>query len=367
MKIKTPCHIIDMDRLQENVNKTIKLKEKSGCKIYYTLKGLSISYILQYFKTIFDGASTIGINETTIAKDAGYSNISVYMPAYNPDEVESLFRQSDIVIFNTFEQLDRFKTIACQYNCNLGIRVNPGKSNVWQQGVNTCTLNTHIGISIDTLKYRGISGIDGILVHSLCEEYADSLENLIELLDEQLGIDILSNIKWINLGGGHFIGDKGYDIDKAAKAIKQLKNKYNIEVIIEPCEGILKDCGYFIISVLDIIGRHVITDASAICHMQDAVFRGWLRDILNEDANGKHTYELYGNTCFAGDKFGEYKFKQSLSIGDKLVFVDTATYTIVKNNVFNGIGIPSIYSYSKRNGLYMIKDYGYKTFLDLND
>lgn len=358
-KLNTPCHIIDLDKLKLNLIKAYELKKLSNCELLYALKGLSEQFILEYIREYIDGISTGSIGEIDMGKRCGYNNISIYSPAYTDNEtVSKICKNSNRIIFNSLNQLNAYRDIAKQYNCKIGLRVNIGFSKIWQQGVNPCIPGSHLGIPISKLKEVWKPDlVDGLLVHSLCEQDDTALEGLIihtiNNLDTQL-----YQIKWLNLGGGHLIGSDAYNIQNAASHISKLQSKYGIKVVLEPCEGIIVNCGYFATRIVDIIEDDIkvaIMDASPICHMQDAVFRGWTRDIVGESENGIYTYKLSGTSCFAGDTFGSYRFGHSLNVGDIIYFKDTAAYTIVKNMRFNGIQEPSIYTYSKLNGIQLIK------------
>ena len=64
----------------------------------------------------------------------------------------------------------------------------------------------------------------------------------------------------------------------------------------------------------------------------------------------------------AGDVIGAYSFDSPLKPGDRLVFTDMAHYTMVKNNTFNGINLPSI-ALRTRDGLCRtVRSFGYEDF-----
>lgn len=203
----------------------------------------------------------------------------------------------------------------------------------------------------------------------MCEQYADALEDLVDLIISEFGntIDSAGTIKWINLGGGQMIGSKNYDLEKASKAIRKLKERFKVEVILEPCEGFVTESGYFMTTVCDIVENSipsVIMDASPVCHMQDAIFRGWTRVVMGECAFEEMGYKYYfsGPTCFAGDTFGVYKMKKPISEGDRIVFIDTAAYTMVKNSTFNGIPIPALCVWDQSGGLKVLHLYDYSSY-----
>lgn len=244
-------------------------------------------------------------------------------------------------------------------------------SQIDKKDVDPCSRFSRLGIPIYDVDDSVLKKVDGIHIHAMCEQYPDTLERLIDHIIEEMGerISAHTNIKWINIGGGQLIGRDDYDVDRAADSIIKLKESLSLDVIMEPCEGIMTECGYFATRVCDIVNNEIniaILDSSPICHMPDAVFRHWRHDVyseLEEDEEGNR-YILSGPTCFAGDVYGEYSFDSILNIGDVLFFEDTASYTWVKNNMFNGIPFPSVYSYREKDGKQLVKEYGYKHFYE---
>lgn len=361
--LPTPCHIIDLDVLKQNLQRVSELKRKAECDVYLAVKGFSAPYLFDILKDTLDGVSASGLYEAKLAYEYFGKNVQTYSPAFREDQMDEVLKYSDTVIFNSIAQLNKFSGKSKKANCSYGIRVNPLFSEINKNDVDPCRDYSHLGIPITLISGNVLASVDGIHIHAMCEQGADALETLVEYLMEQFG-DTLSDLQWINLGGGQLIGHPEYDIEQAASCIRRLKERYGVHVLIEPCEGIFSGCGSFATSVLDIIdnkAKIAILDASPICHMQDAVFRGWTREIEGEVDNG-HRYLLCGQTCFAGDRFGWYSFKDPLKIKDVLIFKDTATYTWVKNNAFNGIPFPTICTYSVETGYQIIKEYTYEDF-----
>lgn len=362
-KLPTPCHIIDMDTLYQNLQRVDQLKKESGCMVLLAVKGFSAPYLFGPMRSVLDGVSASGLYEARLGKENFGGYVQTYSPAFDPDRIDDVCYYSDTVVFNSAQQLRKFGPKAKQKGCACGIRINPLYSEVQKQDADPCRKYSCLGIPITDFTPELLEIADGIHVHAMCEQYADSLERMVEYLEQKLG-GIFHKIKWMNLGGGQLIGHSNYDIHRAAACLSRLKEKYGIQVILEPCEGILTQCGYFATKILDIVKNEIeiaLVDASPVCHMQDAVFRGWQRDIIGEVEEG-YTYQLSGPTCFAGDTFGIYSFPDPLKIGDIIFFQDTAAYTWVKNNAFNGIPFPNICTYSKRDGLKIEKTYGYDNF-----
>jgi carboxynorspermidine decarboxylase len=182
-------------------------------------------------------------------------------------------------------------------------------------------------------------------------------------------------MKWINFGGGHHITREDYDIERLVKVIEHFKLKYGLQVYLEPGEAVALNAGFLVSEVVDIIDGSkngdmdiAIMDVSAACHMPDVLempYRPKILDSKNVLAGEKgekpYTYRLGTVTCLAGDIIGDYSFDEPLKVGDRLVFCDMAIYSMVKNNTFNGMALPTIY-YNTEEGLKLIREFTYDDF-----
>ncbi len=360
MKINTPCHIIDLDRLNENIQKLSELKKKSDCSILMALKGMSTISVINNILPYIDGMHASSLYESKLSHDVFKKYTQIYSPAYSDEQMDYIISYNDSIILNSMQQISKYKSKIKSCNKDCGIRVNIQFSEI---SVHTTYNKSRLGIPLQDIKKIDISTIDGLHVHCMCENQADTLDRLVDYLIDNLDIE-LGKVKWLNLGGGELIGDTRFDIDIAANAINRLKDKYNIKIFIEPCEGILAECGYFATRVLDILHNNIaILDSSPICHMPDSVYRGWGHDKVGEDKLGKYIYELTGISCFVDDTFGKARFSKPLKEDDIIYFRDTATYNMVKQNNFNGIADPFVYLYSKNKGLQLVKRPSYNSFM----
>lgn len=358
-KIPTPCHIINIDTLSENLHRINEFKKLSGCTMSFTLKGFSEPYFFKYLDKTFDSMSASSLYEAKLASEIFKKRVQIFSPAYLPHQINDILQYSDTIIFNTIQQLKQYYDLVKQYGCSIGIRINPHFNVKHKDDTNYCMENSHLGIPIEYLTPDILQLVDGVHVHCMCEQYDNTLEQFVDYIIVNYK-DKFKGIKWFNIGGGQMIGSPNYNIQKASNYIKILRDTLNTEIIMEPSEGVFVNCGYFATQVLDIVDYGdvpiAILDSSGICHMQDAVFRGWQRDIVGESINGNYKYKLVGTSCFAGDTYGIYAFNQPLNVNEIIYFEDTATYTIVKNTTFNGIVPPSICEYSKEYGLVVVKE-----------
>lgn len=365
----TPCYVIDLDRLKCNLQKVLALKAETSCKVIFALKGFSTECVLPIVLQYLDGVSASGDFEARLGKEFK-KMVSTFSPAYSPDSFQSIAQNSDIVVFNSLIQYRRYSAFVYQNKHSCGIRINPEYSELPDEfGANPCKPFSHMGIrkqDMPSLNYFGPGKIEGIHLHTMCGQNSDTLERTIDNLIQKYDA-ILRKVSWINLGGGQLYGDDDYEMERAIRCIKLLSSQYNATIIIEPCEGVLLNCGFLVTTVLDIVHNEkdiAILDSSAVCHLSDAVYRGWKRDVLGGDEPGVFPCEfrLAGNSCYTGDIFGDYSFPNPLQRGDKVVFVDTATYSAVKACMFNGLPFPSVAIYDRTNGLQIKKRYDYNFF-----
>lgn len=372
MMLPTPCHIIDLDRLQYNLDHRIKkLRQNAGCTVLLAIKGFSADTILPYMRNSLDGISASGAFEARLGKTVFRKSVCTFSPAYQENMINDVVEYSDKIVFNSMNQYNTFSPLAIRNGCSCGIRINPEYSELPMDfGPNPCQKYSRLGIKkkdMPDISLIGEGHIEGLHLHTMCEQGADVLERTINILIEQYD-PILRKIKWLNLGGGQMYADDDYDLDLAVEILLRLKSQYNFEIIVEPCEGIMTQSGFLVTTVVDIVQNEMniaILDTSGICHFPDAVYRGWRHDVKDADEPGKlpYTYRLAGPSCYAGDIWGDYSFAKPLECGQHIVFLDTAPYSMVKNNTFNGIPMPSLAVYDIVNGLTITKQYDYDSFL----
>ena len=372
MTLPTPCHIIDLDRLHYNLDNRIHhIRQRTGCTVLLAIKGFSADTILPYMRDSLDGISASGVFEAHLGKTIFQKCVCTFSPAYQKETIDSVVKYSDKIVFNSLHQYNAFSSVAIRAGKSCGIRINPEYGELPMDfGPNPCQKYSRLGIKrmdMPDVSLFTDGHIEGLHLHTMCEQDADVLDRTIDVLIRQYD-PILKKISWLNLGGGQMYASDGYDLDLAVAALLKLKARYDFEIIIEPCEGIVTQCGYFVTSVVDIVHNEIdiaILDTSGICHFPDAVYRDWRHDVKDADEPGKlpYTYKLAGPSCYAGDIWGDYSFAEPLQRGQHIVFLDTAAYSMVKNNMFNGIPMPTLAVYDKKNGLRIKKQYGYDTFL----
>ena len=380
--IPTPSYIVD-ERLLENNLKLLKsVIDRTGCKILLAQKGFSMYSLYPMISHYLDGTTASSLYEAKLGKEYMPGEVHIFSPAYKDEEFEEITKLCGHIVFNSISQFAKFADRAIEAGCSCGIRVNPEYAEVDHEIYNPCCEGSRLGTVLDVFEKElsdnpeVLDKIEGLHFHVMCEQNSDTLNRVLEHVEEKFGKYMaLSNIKWINFGGGHLITRPGYDVSLLIKCINYIKEKYNVAVYLEPGEAVALNTGYLVSSVMDIQNRSfmtdgniemqtVILDTSAACHMPDVLEMPYRPEIIGAGMPGefKYNYRFGGNTCLAGDIIGDYSFEHELKPGDKLVFCDMAHYSMVKNNTFNGIALPNIMSYNDTDGAYIIKKFSYEDF-----
>lgn len=354
-QLPTPCYVVNIADLEENLRILDSVQKKTGAKILLALKGFAMFSTFGLIDKYLSGYSASGLHETLLAAEFSDKQIHVVCPAYKDSEFDRIIKNADHLIFNSHQQWEKFKpkVIAAKNKVKAGLRVNPGYSEIEHEIYNPCAKYSRLGITPDQFSKINLEYITGLHFHTMCEQNADVLERTLPHLIKHFG-SYLKKMQWINFGGGHHITREDYDIEKLCKIINDFREKFPLQLYLEPGEAIALNTGVLLATVLDIVQNQMpvaILDTSAAAHMPDVIEMPYRPNVVDADQPGKktHTYRLAGPTCLAGDIIGEYSFDKPLEIGSKIILTDMAHYTMVKNNTFNGVALPSIATYDPRN------------------
>ncbi|MBM4142701.1 MAG: carboxynorspermidine decarboxylase [Lentisphaerae bacterium] len=368
-QVPTPCYVLDEAALERNLRRLADVQERAGCRILLALKGFAFFPVFPLARRYLAGATASSLHETRLAAEEFGGEVHVCAPAYADDEFPELLARADHIVFNSFAQWRRFKPrvaeagrpVAC------GIRVNPEHSEVRTAAYDPCRPGSRLGVTRAAFDARGLDGIDGLHFHALCELNADALERVLAAFESRFG-EFLSRMAWVNFGGGHLITREDYDVDRLCRIVADFRARHGVTVYLEPGEAVALNAGVLVARVLDIVRNEksiAILDTSAAAHMPDVLEMPYRPAVAGAGAPGEfaHTYELAGVTCLAGDVIGEYSFREPLEVGARLVFMDMAHYTVVKNNTFNGVRLPSLAVWSPGKGeLRVVREFGYEDF-----
>ncbi|GAA7941339.1 carboxynorspermidine decarboxylase [Helicobacter pylori] len=399
--IPTPCYVLESERLEKNAKILEIVHQQSGAKVLLALKGYAFWREFGILRQKLNGCCASGLYEAKLAFEEfggreSQKEICVYSPAFKEAEMSAILPLATSIIFNSFYQYATYKDRILDKNKQLenlglspikmGLRINPLYSEVTPAIYNPCSKVSRLGIVPSEfekgVKEHGLEGVSGLHFHTHCEQNADALCRTLEHVERYFK-PYLENMAWVNFGGGHHITRSDYDVNLLIQTIKNFKERYhNIEVILEPGEAIGWQCGFLIASVIDIVQNDqeiAILDASFSAHMPDCLEMPYRPSILKVSVEndeelvevekgenqGAFSYFLGGPTCLAGDFMGSFSFDAPLKRGDKIVFQDMLHYTIVKNNSFNGVPLPSLARLDQQ-GFKILKNFSYEDYKNRN-
>lgn len=371
----TPCYVIDEAALSRNAEILGNLSRRTGCKILLAQKAFSNYDLYPLFFSDLAGTEASGLFEARLgAEEMPNKEVHVFCAAYREDEMREILSYADHIVFNSPSQLEKFGVAAKNKGKSVGLRINPECST--QDGheiYDPCSKGSRLGTTRaqldEALKKNPslLNMVDGLHFHTLCEQNSDALAVTLDAVAQKFG-DILSDMKWLNFGGGHHITRPDYDMNSLEACIRRAQNEWGVAVYLEPGEACAFNAGFLLTRVLDVVRNGNVTiailDASAACHMPDVIEMPYKPPLLDASECGEKAFDvrLAGPTCLAGDVIGDYSFDNLPKTGDLLLFGDMAIYTTCKNNTFNGMPLPSIYSRKKDGTINEIVSFGYTDF-----
>jgi len=365
--IQTPCYVIDELLLRNNLELIKKVKDVAKIDILVAFKAFSNWGVFPIFKEYGFGASASSINEARLAFEELGVKAHTYSPAYEEKSITDILKYSSHISFNSINQLRKYFKIAGQNGVSIGLRVNPEFSDSPYDIYNPCKPGSRFGITAEQLSDGLPQGVEGLHFHTLFEADSFAVEKVLAVFLKKFG-KFLPKLKWMNMGGGHLITKKGYDIHHLIGILIDFKNKYDVEVILEPGSAFTYQTGYLVSTILDIVENEAIKtailDVSFTCHMPDCLEMPYKPVIwgATDEVTGKPTYRMGGISCLAGDYMGNWSFDKELEPGDKIIFDDMIHYTTVKTTMFNGVSHPSIGIWSEKSGFKLIKEFNYKDY-----
>ena len=365
--VSTPYFVVDERRLLHNLEILKQVAEESGCKILLAQKAFSMFSVYPLLRKYLCGTTASGLYEARLGKEEFGGETHVFSPAYRAEEFDELLQYVDDLVFNSPAQVRKYGIRAKNAGKSIGLRVNPECST--QEGhaiYDPCAPGSRLGTTLEAFEVELVPLLDGIHMHTLCEQNSDDLEKTVEALEDKFG-KWLPQMKWLNLGGGHHITRADYDRERLVRLIRRLREKYQLEVYLEPGEAVVLNAGDLVASVMEIVHNNMeiaILDTSAACHMPDVLEMPYRPPVQKSGNPGEkqYTYRFAGPTCLAGDVIGDYSFEKPLTEGSRVVFEDMALYTMVKTNTFNGMALPSIVFRDQEGEEHLVRTFGYEDF-----
>ncbi len=371
-EIPTPAYVLDEEKLKKNLEILKSVSQRAGCKILLAQKAFSMFCEYPLIGQYLAGTTASGLYEARLGYEEMGRENHIFSPAYRESEIDEIAEICGHIIFNSFSQLRKYKE-KCRGKASIGLRINPECST--QEGhaiYDPCAPGSRLGIPFETFQReitaepKLLEGVEGLHFHTLCEQNADALKKTLEAVEAKFA-PYLSQMKWLNMGGGHHITREDYDVECLIRCVRHMKETYGLEIYLEPGEAIALNAGYLVTEVMDVVENGIkilILDASAACHMPDVLEMPYRPPLKDSGLPGekKYTYRLSSCTCLAGDVIGDYSFDREIHPGDRLYFEDMAIYSMVKNNTFNGIGLPCLAVMDEDKNCRVIKEFGYRDF-----
>ncbi|MEX0322551.1 MAG: carboxynorspermidine decarboxylase [Puniceicoccaceae bacterium] len=365
----SPAYVVHLGKLEDNLKILEAVQEQSGATILLALKGFSMFGVAPIVRKYLKGTCASGLHEARLGAEEFGGEVHTFSTAFKEKDLIDCLHYSNHIIFNSFDQWKRYRKLIhdCGKEISIGLRVNPEVSTGAVPLYDPCAEGSRLGILSDEFKGEPLDGIDGLHFHTLCEQNSDDLEKTLAGFEERFG-DFIPGLRWLNFGGGHHITRPDYDRDLLIRLIQYFKEKYEVEIYLEPGEAVALDTGILVSEAVDILQRDLpvaILDTSVSAHMPDVLEMPYRPGIIGgaEPGEKPFTYRLGGMTCLAGDVIGDWSFDQPLKVGDRLAFTDMAHYTMVKNTTFNGVKLPDIATYDPQSDqLKVIREFGYADY-----
>lgn len=364
--IPSPCYVMDEAKLKANLELMKRVQEESGATIILALKGFSMWSTFPLVKQYLKGCTASSVWEAELAADTFGGEVHAYSPAYKPNDMEALLKHCCHISFNSLTQWAQYRDQAKASGTSIGLRINPEHQEAETELYDPSAPGSRLGVPAAQLEGVDLTDVEGFHVHNLCECDSFALERTLAAVEEKFA-KWLPKMKWLNLGGGHLMTRKGYDVDHLIAQLKRLRETYDLDIILEPGSAVAWQTGPLVTEVVDIVenqGKIAILDISATAHMPDVLEMPYRPTITGADLPGvkAHTYRLGGNSCLAGDVIGEFSFDQELKPGTRVIFEDMMHYTMVKTTFFNGVEHPAIGILQENGEFRVVREFNYQDF-----
>lgn len=366
--IPSPSYVLDEVAFRSNLELIRSVKVRAEVEIILAFKAFAMWSVFPIVRKYIPFSTASSLAEAQLAFEEMGSRAHTYGPAYTEKEFPAIMNCSSHITFNSLQQFERFYPQTKQNNISCGLRINPEFSDVENDLYNPCAPGSRLGIVSEVLGDKLPEGVEGLHFHTLCESTSYDLEKTMNVVEEKFG-KFFAQIKWLNMGGGHLMTRKGYDIEHLITLLKAFKVKYpHLQLILEPGSAFAWKTGVLVSSVVDIVEnkgiKTAMLDVSFACHMPDCLEMPYKPSIVGatDAISGKPTYRMGGNSCLSGDFMGDWSFDEELKIGDKIIFEDMIHYTMVKTTMFNGVSHPAIGIWTNENEFKIIREFGYEDY-----
>ncbi len=368
-KVPSPCYVLDEQLLAHNMEVIDRVRKATGVEIIVALKACAMWSIFPTLAKHSDGATASSAAEARLVMEEYGQMAHTYAPTYTDRSFAEILQCSSHITFNSLGQFNRFGAQALLRGISCGLRINPEYSPVETDLYNPCVEGSRLGIRKEELGELP-AGIEGLHFHVLCESRPQHLRLALEAVEKHFG-HLLPQIKWLNMGGGHLMTHAKYDCDELIAVLNDFRARHpHLRLILEPGSAFTWRTGYLVSTVEDVIRsggfNTAMLDVSFACHMPDCLEMPYKPAIIgaHDPEEGERKWRMGGNSCLAGDFYGNWAFDVEPKIGDRVVFEDMIHYTMVKTTMFNGVEHPSIAIWHKDDKLEVVRKFGYEDYRD---
>ena len=367
-KIPSPCYVIVEQSFRRNLALISSVAQRAEVEIILAFKAFAMWSVFPVVREYVQCSTASSLSEARLAYEEMGSKAHTYAPAYSEAEFPEIMSLSSHITFNSLSQFQKFYPYTLGKNISCGLRINPEYSDVETDLYNPCAPGSRLGVVADLLGDHLPEGVEGLHFHTLCESNSFDLEKTLAVIDEKFG-KYFPQIKWLNMGGGHLMTHKDYDVEHLITLLKNFRAKYpHLHIILEPGSAFAWQTGFLLSTVLDVVEnkgiKTAMLDVSFSCHMPDCLEMPYKPAIrgASDVISGKPAYRMGGNSCLSGDFYGSWSFENELKVGDQVIFEDMIHYTMVKTTMFNGVTHPSIGILTKENEFKLIRRFGYEDY-----
>jgi len=374
----TPIYIIEESRLRRNLSLIANVAQRANVEIILAFKAFALWKTFPIFREYINSTTASSLSEAKLAMEQFGAKAHTFSPAYTDDEIDEIVACSSHLTFNSLSQYERYHNRAV--TPSIGLRINPEYSEIETLLYNPCAPGTRFGITCDKLPEKLPSDVEGFHCHCHCESGSEVLERTLVHIEEKFS-KWFPQLKWLNLGGGHLMTRKDYDIEKLVSILQGLHKRYPwLKIILEPGSAFAWQTGPLVSHVVDIVEdkgiQTAILDVSFTCHMPDCLEMPYYPEVRGAEhveesqytkCNPVNVYRLGGNSCLSGDYMSAWVFDHELQVGEEIIFEDMIHYTTVKTNMFNGISHPAIGMLHEDGQLEVLRQFGYEDYRDRMD
>jgi carboxynorspermidine decarboxylase len=359
---RTPYFLVDEGRLVANLEVVRRVREASGAKSVLALKCFSTWSVFGLMGQYLDGTTSSSVYEARLGREEFGGEVHAYSVAFSPEELAAVNPIADKVIFNSLSQLERLGGLVD--GPEVGLRLNPGISYSAYDLADPARRHSRLGVvDVGTLA-PVLADLDGVMFHFNCEnDDVEALAGALDAIGDRYG-EVLQAVSWVSLGGGIAFTAPGYPVERLCALLRGLRDRFDVQVYLEPGEACATSCAELVTTVLDVVHNELdvaIVDASVEAHLLDHLIYG-TSPRLSAPCPGEHLTVVAGRTCLAGDVFGEYRLAAVPQVGDEVRFADAAGYSMVKTSWFNGVAMPSIVVRRLDGSIEVVREFGYEDF-----